>query len=168
MRKSLKNMYPMVRKQAVSVFSLLVIRCLCSISGLAFKVHISCFTIISRMRLMIPLAVVPSRSRRRFRSAAKSSVVLLNLFRMMILVWWLSAASLCSCLLRRTTITFTAVLMRALITTLPRRLVRYLLPWKVFIFRLSPLAPRWSGRWSLMPVSSFSVRPTVLPTAWTA
>ena len=42
-RKSLKNMYPMVRKQAVSVFSLLVIRCLCSISGLAFKVCIFIF-----------------------------------------------------------------------------------------------------------------------------
>lgn len=36
-RKSLSNEYPMVRKQAVSVFSLLTLRCLCALSGLAFK-----------------------------------------------------------------------------------------------------------------------------------
>lgn len=37
-RKSLENGYPMVRKQAVHIFSLLALRCLCSLSGLAFKV----------------------------------------------------------------------------------------------------------------------------------
>lgn len=36
-RKSLTNDFPMVRKQAVSVFSLLTLRCLCALSGLAFK-----------------------------------------------------------------------------------------------------------------------------------
>lgn len=36
-RKSLNNDFPMVRKQAVSVFSLLTLRCLCALSGLAFK-----------------------------------------------------------------------------------------------------------------------------------
>ena len=36
-RTSLKNDFPMVRKQAVSVFSLLVLRCQCALSGIAFK-----------------------------------------------------------------------------------------------------------------------------------
>ena len=36
-RTSLKNDFPMVRKQAVATFSLLVLRCQCALSGIAFK-----------------------------------------------------------------------------------------------------------------------------------
>ena len=36
-RISLKNDFPMVRKQAVSTFALLVLRCQCALAGIAFK-----------------------------------------------------------------------------------------------------------------------------------
>ena len=37
MRSSLNNSYPMVRKEAGAGFSLLTLRCLCAINGLAYK-----------------------------------------------------------------------------------------------------------------------------------